>query len=342
MRADRPGATGGAVTVPDAPAGVAGDAASSRPDPGDARHGDRRPGERARPGAGAPWRQRTAGSRRGLQLAAASVALLALVAAIGAVALRHLATDEALNDARSVTVAFSRGVLRDAVTPGVLRGDPEAVARLDRTVREDVLGHPIVRVKVWALDGRIVYSDARPLIGTRFAMPDDLRDALADGAVRAEVSDLSRPENRFERGRGRLVEVYLPLRLRSGQRVMVETYRPASSIDAASSRIWRTFLPMLLALLAALAVVQLPVVWAQSRRERAVARERERFAQERERLARETEESLRAERGGIATSFMKASFSTSPGPRTGCTRPRRCRRPRRTQISTPRWPMARR
>lgn len=132
-------------------------------------------------------------------------------------------------------------------------------------------------------------------------MPDDLRDALRDGAVRAEVSDLAQPENRFERGRGRLVEVYLPLRLPSGRQVMVETYRPASSVDAAGSRIWRTFLPMLLALLAALAVVQLPLVWAQSRRERGVARERERFAQEREQFARQAEESLQAERGRIAT-----------------------------------------
>jgi two-component system, NarL family, sensor kinase len=241
------------------------------------------------------------GLRAALRLAFASLALLALVAAIGAVALRHLATDEALTDARSVTVAFSRGVLRTAVTPGVLRGDPAAVRRLDQTVHESVLGRPIVRVKLWALDGRIVYSDARPLIGRTFPLPDDLRKALADGAVRAEVSDLSRPENRFERGRGRLVEVYLPLRLASGRRVMVETYRPASSIDAASRRIWRTFLPMLLALLAALAAVQLPLVWAQSRRERAEARERERFARERERFARVAEESLRAERERIAS-----------------------------------------
>jgi two-component system, NarL family, sensor kinase len=236
-----------------------------------------------------------------MRLAVASLALLALIAAIGAVALKHLATEEALTDARSVTVAFSRGVLRTAVTPAVLRGDPAAVARLDRTVHDTVLGHPIVRVKVWALDGRIAYSDARPLIGRRFPLPPDLREALADGTVRAEVSDLTRPENRFERGRGRLVEVYLPLRLPSGRRVMVETYRPASSIDAASRRIWRTFLPMLLALLGALAAVQLPLVWAQSRRERADARERERFAREREQFARQAEDALRAERGRIAT-----------------------------------------
>jgi two-component system NarL family sensor kinase len=228
------------------------------------------------------------------QFALSSLALLVVVAAIGAGALKHLATGEALSDAQSVTVAFSHGVLRREVTPAVMRGDPEALAALDRTVHETVLGHPIVRVKVWTPEGRIVYSDAHALIGRTFPLPHDLRGALADDAVRADVSDLARPENRLERGRGRLVEVYLPLRLATGRLVMVEAYHPAGRIDAASHRIWRTFLPMLLGLLLALAAAQLPLAWSQARRARADAREREE-------LAREAERALQAERGRIAT-----------------------------------------
>jgi two-component system, NarL family, sensor kinase len=238
--------------------------------------------------------RRALASRPLVQFALSSVALLLLVAGIGAVALRHLATQEALDDARSVTVAFSRGMLSNAVTPAVLREDPAAIRALDRRVHETVLGHPIVRIKVWAPSGRIVYSDARDLIGRRFPLPDDLREALTDGGVRAEVSDVSRPENRFERGGERLVEVYLPVRLASGHEVIVEAYHPGGRIDAASRRIWRTFLPMLLGLLAALALVQLPLVWAQSRRARADARAREE-------LAREAERALQTERGRIAT-----------------------------------------
>jgi two-component system NarL family sensor kinase len=228
------------------------------------------------------------------QFALSSAALLVLVATIGAVTLKHLATGEALSDARLVTVAVSHGVLEREVTPGVLRGEPASLARLDRTVHEAILGRPIVRVKVWTPEGRVVYSDAHGLIGQRFSLPDDMREALEEGAVRADVSDLSRPENRLERGEGKLVEVYLPLRLPSGRLVMVEAYHPAGQIDAASRRIWRTFLPMFLGLLLALAAAQLPLVWSQARRARADARDREE-------LAREAEHALQAERGRIAT-----------------------------------------
>jgi signal transduction histidine kinase len=229
-----------------------------------------------------------------VQFVVSSAVLLVVVATIGAVLLKRVATGEALQDARAVTVAYSEGVLREHITPSVLDGDPAALRRLDRAVRERVLGRPIVRLKIWSPDGRIVYSDATPLIGRRFPLPGDLREALADDAVRADVSDLSLPENRLERGRGRLVEVYLPLRVGGGRRVMVETYHPAGSIDAASRRIWRTILPVPVALLIALAAAQLPLGWYHTRRARAEAAERER-------LARAAERSLQVERGRIAT-----------------------------------------
>ena len=258
-------------------------------------------------------RGRRGGSRKTpvAQFALSSIALLVLVAAIGAVALKHLATGEALSDARSVTVAFSRSVLRQQVTPAAINGDPRALAALDHAVHENVLGRPIVRVKVWTPEGRIVYSDAHQLIGKRFPLPEDLHEALADNAVRADLSDLSRPENRYERGRGRLVEVYLPLRLAGGRLVMVEAYHPAQAIDAASRRIWHTFLPMLLGLLLALAAAQLPLVWSHARRSRSP--------------------SMRCSPSGGASrpSSTTGSCRTSRAQRTSCTRPRRCRPGRR-------------
>src|SRR3954463_1597998 len=165
-----------------------------------------------------------------VQFAVSSAVLLAVVATIGAVLLKRVATGEALQDERAVTAAYGEGVLREHITPAVLNGDPHALRELDGAVRERVLGRPIVRVKVWSPAGRIVYSDAASLIGRRVPLPAHLPEALDDDGVRADVSDLSRPENRFERGHGRLVEVYLPLRLADGGRVIVEAYHPAGSI----------------------------------------------------------------------------------------------------------------
>jgi two-component system NarL family sensor kinase len=248
---------------------------------------------RGRPSGPGPVRRWSVRRLALLQFVLWSIALLVVVATIGAIALRQVATGEALRDARSVTTAFGFGVLREHITPGVLRGDPASLDALDRAVVDRVLGRPIVRIKVWTPQGRIVYSDATGLIGRTFGLGEDLRATLADGTVRAEVSDLSRPENRLERSVGRLVEVYLPLRLASGERVLVEAYHPADGIEAASRRIWRKFLPVLFAVLLALAAAQMPLAWSHTRRGRAEAREREQ-------LARDAEGALQAERGRIA------------------------------------------
>jgi two-component system, NarL family, sensor kinase len=242
-----------------------------------------------------PRRRRPFGGRVALaQFALSSLAVLVVVGTVGAIALRHVATGEALRDARELTVAITNAGIRDRLTPGVLRGEPTARAAFDRAIRARVLGDSILRIKVWTPGGEIVYSDARGLIGQRFPLPADLREALADDAVRAEVSDLSRSENRLERSGGRrLVEVYVPLRLAGDRRVLVEAYHPADRIDDASDRIWQTFLPVLLALLAALALAQLPLARFLARRVRSEE-------QERERLTRQAESALDKERLRIA------------------------------------------
>ena len=225
--------------------------------------------------------------------ALSGMALLIVIGTIGAVVLREVARDEALRDARTLTVALGRGVIRDRVTPGLLAGDPGRLAAMDRAVHDRVLGDPIMRVKIWTPDGRIVYSDAAELIGRRFALPGDLREALRSGAASAAVSDLARPENRFERAGERLVEVYMPLRGPGGDQVLLEAYHPAGTIDANSQRIWRSFLPLLFALLAALALAQLPLAWFLARRVRDAERERAR-------LRRAGEDALESERRRIA------------------------------------------
>ena len=56
---------------------------------------------------------------------------------------------------------------------------------------------------------------------------------LDDGGTEAEVSDLSEPENRFEQGFGRLLEVYTQVWTPEGQPLLFEAYY---SYDEVSER----------------------------------------------------------------------------------------------------------
>ena len=228
---------------------------------------------------GSGRRRRVSGGRVALiQFTLSFLAILIVVATIGVVALRREAKSEALRDAGELASAVGYGLIQSRLTPGVVSGDPAAVGRLDQTVRERVLSGLIVRVKIWTAKGRIVYSDEPRLIGRVYPVDEDLRSALANNKVQSHVSDLGGAENVFERPLGRLVEVYLPLRGPNGERLVAETYQRADRIDAARRRILRTFTPVLLVALLALALAQTPLAWWLTRRMRAYWREREELA----------------------------------------------------------------
>ncbi|HWT22957.1 MAG TPA: histidine kinase [Solirubrobacteraceae bacterium] len=236
---------------------------------------------------------RTGRRRARIEFLLASLAALIVVGAIGTLALRHVATQQAIGDARAMTAAFASGVIAPELTAGVLRGDPAALARLDGVVRRRVLHDPVVRVKVWERDGRIAYSDVEQLIGTRVDGAETVQAAFAAPEGESRVTDLSRPENRFERFPGKLVEVYWPVRAASGEMVVVETYQRAETVDAAGRRLLGAFLPVLLLGLLALGATQLPLAIFHTRRVRQHERERER-------LVRRADDKVEEERLRIA------------------------------------------
>lgn len=189
--------------------------------------------------------------------------------------LRKAGTSEAIKNAREQTQLAGKGIIEPMLTAGVTAQDPAALAQLDRIVRERVLGGSVVRVKVWRRDGTIVYSDEPRLIGSRYTLsPQDLGE-FEGGKAEAEVSDLSRPENRFEREHGKLLEVYLPLHARDGSTVLYEQYLEFGSIAASARRIWLLFLPAWLVGLGILALIQIPLAVSLARRVRHGQIERE-------------------------------------------------------------------
>jgi two-component system, NarL family, sensor kinase len=250
--------------------------------------------------------------------------LMAMVVIAGAafVIVRRSATSDAITQAKGLTQLAGRGIVKPVITPAVLRGDPAALANLDRVVRQRILNRsPIVRVKIWDGSGRVIYSDASSIIGKVFALGDDELTTLRGGGTHADESDLSRPENTTERRLKRLVEVYVGFRGPHGTRLLYEDYERASTISASSKRQWMSLLPALLGALIILYLVQLPLAYSLARRLRARQREREALLRraidasdlERRRIAADLHDSAVQRLAGISLSLAASANALPEG-----------------------------
>jgi signal transduction histidine kinase len=246
------------------------------------------PAPRAPSGDGATWASLTdgttaAGRRRRPpsvgrvlgRFVVANLIAVGLLLAASVWAGKAAAEDEALADARHTTDLLATLLVEPSLEDALTEGDPQAVAALDAAVRDRLAAAGVLRVKVWTPDGVVVYSDEPRLIGARFDLADDDREALQGGGTRAELSDLTRPENRYERSAGPLLEVYRQVRTPDGSPLLFEAY---SSYDDATARqmdIWSRFAPISMTVLLALLAIQLPLAARMVSRLRAEQRERE-------------------------------------------------------------------
>jgi signal transduction histidine kinase len=171
---------------------------------------------------------------------------------------RHRAELEANAHAVFVAEAVLGPALSGVDLRAPLTGEP--YAQLDSIVRNRILSDGYdVRVKIWRADGTILYSDAREIVGQRFAdEADELSEALA-GEPNFGVSDLTDEENVSERSiDSKLLFSYVPLRLSPGGTpvAVAEVYQRYSVIQSAISHLLReltiTFAAGLLILYAAL------------------------------------------------------------------------------------------
>jgi signal transduction histidine kinase len=197
-----------------------------------------------------------------------------VLAAVGVVVLRRISRDDAINNAKKLTAVVGRDVVQPTVSDSLLQGDAAARARLDGVVRAHVLKGDVLRIKLWSADGRILYSDRPQLVGSRYALGKDEEDVLRFGGVKADISDLSRPENKYERNAGKLLEVYLPIRTPSGRPVLFEAYLRFSTVEATGRNLWAKFLPALIGALIVLQLIQLPLAYSLARRVARAHRER--------------------------------------------------------------------
>ena len=151
---------------------------------------------------------------------------------------------------------------------------------------------------------------------------------LRDGGTDAELSDLGRPENRFERDLGGdLLEVYTRVRSPEGEPLLFEAYLGVDDIRASRAQILDRFLPITIGALLALVALGTPLVLLLSRRLSRAARERERLLEaavrasdaERLRIARDLHDGVVQDLSGSSM-----ALSALAGPR-GRARPPRAR-----------------
>jgi two-component system, NarL family, sensor kinase len=259
-----------------------------------------------------------------IRYVAIGLAAIALISVVG-VWLFHRAGDaEAIRDAKDQTRIAAEGSVEPVLSDALLRENPRALAALDRVVQERVLSRPddaIARVKIWDSSGRIVYSDEPALIGKRYALSAQDRADFKSGRVEAEVSDLSKPENRFEQGMGRLLEVYLPIRTPSGVPLRYETYYRSSFISARAGRIFRQFAPLMIGALILLALIQLPLAWwlaqriqhGQDEREQLLRRAIDASDVERRRIAQDLHDGVVQDLAAVSYS-LAAAAEDAPAP----------------------------
>jgi two-component system, NarL family, sensor kinase len=213
--------------------------------------------------------------REVVRFVAVVVLVAATIGAGGFLVLSQETIAEAQRSAEEIARVQGLGVVQPELTDQLLQGDAEALAGIDRVVRSRVLDARTVRVKIWDPSGRIVYSDESRLIGETFPLGTNEQGALRSNLVNSEVSDLSRPENRFERSFGQLLEVYLPLQTSSGDKLLFETYQEYASVQAEQNRMMFEFGRVLVIGLLLLLVLAVPLAWSMARRLEMAGVERE-------------------------------------------------------------------
>lgn len=228
-----------------------------------------------------------------VQFLAAGIVIVVVVAVGSDQLSRRAAAAEAVADARATTEVLARSVAEPLVPDGLSAGRPGAAAEFDRSARDRLLIANVERIKIWNTDGMIVYSDQESLIGQTFTLGEDAREVLGTGASTGQVSDLRRPENKYELEANGLLEVYTRIESAENEPLLFEVYYSSEDLARTTQIVLDAFRPITVGGVLLLGLLTTPLLWGLNRR-------LERSAQARERLLRAAVDASDAERRRIA------------------------------------------
>ena len=147
-----------------------------------------------------------------VQFSIISLLIMAAMAAVIATALSSRIRSDAIDNLVHEAVGASKGRLLNAITPDDL-DVPMTGARYDRFhsfVQQSIVSDRTARVKLWAKDGTVIYSNDPAGVGERFPTKENLLKALR-GENAIEIKVPKDAENERDRYLGTLMEVYTPI-----------------------------------------------------------------------------------------------------------------------------------
>jgi putative nucleotidyltransferase with HDIG domain len=115
----------------------------------------------------------------------------------------------------------------------------ERYQEVDALIHNTLLTANIVRIKIWNLDGLLVYSDDRTIMGKFFPIDEELQGAFR-GELATHISDLQAEENIREQSQySELFEIYVPLQPSDSQEILgaYEVYYDLSRLQPRLLRI---------------------------------------------------------------------------------------------------------
>jgi signal transduction histidine kinase len=180
----------------------------------------------------------------GLSLAGRYLVLSFVFVVVGggivAYALGQLIETSAVSRTTSVTALYVQSFVAPELQSLATNAElaPTEIAALQRLLTDSPLSQTIVSIRVWSLDGRILYSPLPELVGRQFDMTGE-RGQSAQGAVIGDISDLSDPENVYEHAHwDHLIEIYLPVRATGTSRIIAvaELYQLPDEVEAEVNR----------------------------------------------------------------------------------------------------------
>ncbi len=196
---------------------------------------------------------------------------------------RNYGTEEAIGDSKRAVYIIATYTIEDRLSPQTLAGLASRDLEVRNAARDEmdiIVGHAkqvggLSRVKLWNEFGALIYADDRRLLDSDVHLEEKEMNVLRTGSIEAEVSDLSREENQFERGSGKLLEVYLAVRGPDQRPMLFESYLPYSQVTVSSRRSLLQFGPAMVSGLLVMQALGTLLVWSTARRLRRAQQQRE-------------------------------------------------------------------